>query len=267
MYAVLKRSLAVLLCGLFLAACSGEKPDVRVIGFLDALQKGDLKAAEEFVDAPIFAGAEGDEALFLLYFKTLTYDKPVIESMQNDSAVVGVTVTAVDLDIIYKNLINTINRRAIEDNKKVSEYSEEELNNMLLEPLKDPASPKKTLKLTLDLTRHKAQGNKWFLSANEQLRSGIFMRSTGHIYESVDDFHDEGAALSRDISAEGTLVGIDVKAELCKFTVNSKSLSIRCAPEYADFLKERVGRTFPIVYRINTKPGESEETYWLIGFE
>jgi hypothetical protein len=263
MYQKSRRGLAIaILCGVLLSACSREKPDTSVIGFLDALQKGELKTAEEYVDAPIFAGVEGDEIVFLQnYFKSLSYEKPVIESMKSDEATVGVTITAVDLGRIMADYINTITQKAAADKKRLDEYSEDELNNILLNMLRDPASPKKTLKLTLELTRHKSQDNKWLLASNEQLRSGIYMRSTEHIYESVEPYSDGGGALSQDISANATLIGVDKAAGICKFTVDKTNLSIRCTTEYAEFLKDRVGETFPILYRANS--GD----YWLMGFE
>ncbi|MDR2400318.1 MAG: hypothetical protein LBD73_01535 [Deferribacteraceae bacterium] len=253
--------------GLLLAACSREKPDASVTGFLDALQKGDLKGAEEYIDASLFSGVEGDETFFLqLYFKSLTYEKPIIEAIENDRASVGVTITALDLGLIMAEYINAISRKAAADKKRLGEYSEDELNNMLLDMLKDPAGPKKTVKITFELTRHKNQGNKWILSANEQLRSGIFMRSTAHIYESADPYSEDDGALSQDISASATLQGIDANAGICRFVINQTPLSIRCAPEYAEYLKDRIGATFPILYRADAESGE-KDAYFLVGFE
>jgi hypothetical protein len=259
---ITQKLLIALLCGLFFAACTREKPDASVNGFFNALKDGNLRAAEGYLDAPIFAGVqEGDETLFLqTYFKTVTYEKPIIESIENASAKVGVTVSAVDLDHILANFMQTMQKRSAEDNKSLNDYSESELNNMILDPLKDPASPRKTIKLSLDL--HRLDGKKWTISANEHLHAGLFMRSTEHTYENPDEY--SGGRLSQDISATATQVGIN--EGVCKFKINGKDLPLHCA-EYSEFLKERVGTNFQILYRAYTEPGESEEAYWLVGFE
>ncbi|MDR2104248.1 MAG: hypothetical protein LBP51_00670 [Deferribacteraceae bacterium] len=252
----------LVLCGVLLSACSREKPDLTVTAFFDALQKGDLKTAEEYVDAPIFADVEGDEVVFLQkYFNSFSYEKPIIESMKSSEAVVGVTITALDLRAVMTSYVETIIKKAAADRKMLDEYSETELNNILLNMLDDKAAPKKTLKLSLELTRHEDQGNKWMIAANEQLRSGLFTAHSSDV--SLDSYPNSE---SRDISANAALIGIDKAAGICKFTVDKINISIICTPEYADFLKERVGETFPILYRVDSRPGE-KESYRLIGFE
>jgi hypothetical protein len=255
-----QKLMIALLCGLFFTACTREKPDASVNGFFNALKDGNLKAAEDYLDAPIFASVqEGDETLFLqTYFKTVTYEKPVIESIENASAKVGVTVSAVDIDLIFANFMQAVQKRSADNTSPA--YSESELNNMILDPLKDPASPRRTIKLSLQLYR--MDGKKWTISANEQLHAGLFMRSTEHTYENPDEY--SGGRLSQDISATATLVGIN--DGICKFKINGKELPLQCA-EYSEFLEERVGTNFQILYRAYTEPGASEEAYWLVGFE
>jgi hypothetical protein len=235
-----QKLLIALLCGLFFTACTREKPDASVNGFFDALKAGNLRAAEGYLDAPIFTDVQGDaETLFLqTYFKTLIHEKPIIESIENSSAAVGVTVSAVDIDLIFANFMQTMQKRSAED-----VYSEEELNNMILDPLKDPASPRKTIKLSLKL--HRLDGKKWIISANEHLHAGLLMRSTEHTYENPDEY--SGGRLSQDISAAATLV--EINEDICKFNINGDDTPLFCA-EYSEFLKERVGTNFQILYRV-----------------
>jgi hypothetical protein len=258
----------VVLCGLFMLACSREKPDNTVINFFNTLKAGDLYVADTYVDASLFAGVEGDEVLFLqLYFKTLEFEKPIVTSLSDAHATVSVKVTAVNLDAILANFMQTMYARITADNKTLEEYSEEELNNMILEPLKDPNSPKRTLTLSLELTRQKVGGKKWLLSANENLRSGILMRSTEHDYESTETYPDENDELSKEVSVDATLLEIDGTAGLCIFKTGETSLSLNCADVQGELLKDRIGKTFPIMYRVYSKPNENKETYWLVGFE
>jgi uncharacterized lipoprotein YehR (DUF1307 family) len=177
---VLKKLMSLLLCLILsfaIVGCSGPKPEESVKGYFDALKKQDIQAAQGYIQngvKDISTGAQ-QEKLLKLVFSKLNYEI-VSSTVQKDTAVIKVNVTAPDLAIVtgnmFKDLLGQLFTLAFSGTEDIEAKSAQLTEEYFTKALADPQVVVITSEVDINLVKD-SNTKKWIIVSDEKLANAV----------------------------------------------------------------------------------------------
>jgi uncharacterized lipoprotein YehR (DUF1307 family) len=177
---VLKKLMSLLLCLILsfaIVGCSGPKPEESVKGYFDALKKQDIQAAQGYMQNGVkdISTDAQQEKLLKQIFSKLNYEI-VSSTVQKDTAVIKVNVTAPDLAIVtgnmFKDLLGQLFTLAFSGTEDIEAKSAQLTEEYFTKALADPQVVVITSEVDINLVKD-SNTKKWIIVSDEKLANAV----------------------------------------------------------------------------------------------
>lgn len=192
-----KKLISILLCLILCFAfvgCSQVKPEDSVKGYFEALKKQDIQAAQSFMQdqSEAITGDTQQEKIFNLIFSKLNYEI-ISSTVDKDTAIVKVKVTACDLTTITGNMIKDLMGQllslALSGEQDLEAKSAQLTEEYFTKAINDPQTPVITSEIDINLVKD-SSSKKWLIVGDDNLANAI----TGNFVTAMKSF---GEGLSK----------------------------------------------------------------------
>jgi hypothetical protein len=172
--------MSLLLCLILsfaIVGCSGPKPEESVKGYFDALKKQDIQAAQGYMQNGVkdISTDAQQEKLLKQIFSKLNYEI-VSSTVQKDTAVIKVNVTAPDLAIVtgnmFKDLLGQLFTLAFSGTEDIEAKSAQLTEEYFTKALADPQVVVITSEVDINLVKD-SNTKKWIIVSDEKLANAV----------------------------------------------------------------------------------------------